>query len=65
MQYTLRDFLADQPIPEIELLTGERDFSVIPLESVSVQEMPVDDFIRPNELVLSTALGCDDDPDML
>lgn len=65
MQYTLFDFLTDHSVPEIKLLTAKRDFSAIPLESVSVQELPVDGFIRPNELVLSTAIGCGGDPDML
>lgn len=58
MYYTLFDFLQDRITPEIKLLTREMDFQKIRIESISVQELPVDNFIQKNELVLSTAIGC-------
>lgn len=61
MSYTLREFLDGGIVPKIRLLTSIKDFSAVPVDAVSVQELPVDGFIRPNELVLSTAIGCIDD----
>lgn len=58
MKYTLRDFLDSNLVPGIKLITKPFDFSKVYISSVSVQELPVDDFIRENEMVLSTAVGC-------
>lgn len=65
MYYSLWDFLHEQITPEIKLLTGRRDFRTIPVESISVQEFPLDDFIQKDELVLSTAIGCQEREDLL
>lgn len=35
-----------------------------PVESISVMEMPVENFVRRNEWVLSTAVGCGHNPDL-
>ncbi len=59
--YTLGDFLESHITPDIHILTHSIDFSNIPVRSISVQELPLDDFVREDELVLSTALGCDKD----
>ncbi|WP_298023335.1 PucR family transcriptional regulator [uncultured Dysosmobacter sp.] len=61
--YTLADFMKSSIVPEFHLLTQEKNFYEIPIESVSVQELPVDNFIQKNELVLTTALGCLEEPD--
>ena len=61
--YTLSHLLESGILPNARLLTAPVDFSHIEICSVSVQEFPLDDFIQKNELVLSTALGCDADPD--
>lgn len=58
MDYTLADLYRSNPIPEMRLLTRPFDFSRIVIESASFQEVPSDDFIRSNELLLSTAAGC-------
>ena len=58
MYYSLWDFLQEEITPEIKLLTRNLDFQTVPIESISVQELPVDDFIQKDELVLSTAIGC-------
>ncbi|WP_226038469.1 PucR family transcriptional regulator [Aquibacillus saliphilus] len=36
-----------------------------PIEWVSVIELPVENFVRKNEFVLSTGIGCQDNPDLL
>ncbi len=56
--YTLADFLTDQIASQICLLTSPLKFSTIEILSVSVQEPPVENFIQPHELVLSTAVNC-------
>lgn len=61
MNYTLAEFLQTDAAAGIELLTEKWDFAHISIESVSVQELPVEGFIRKNELVLSTAVGCQED----
>lgn len=61
MGYTLKDFLASPLAEGCALLAGAKDSGGVIIESVSVQELPVDDFIRRDELVLSTAAGCLDD----
>ena len=58
MNYTLAELLRTSAIEGIKLLTERKDFDQIFIESVSVQELPVEGFIRKNELVLSTAVGC-------
>lgn len=58
MTYTLEDFLKSGIVSDICQLTDFRDFDTIPISSVSVQELPRGDFIRKNELVLTTASGC-------
>lgn len=62
MGYTLLEFLRSEIAGSARLLTRAEDFRQIPIESVSVQELPVDDFIQKHELVLSTAVGCLENP---
>lgn len=63
MQYTLADFYEYNQVPDLRLLTKPIDFSGIPIASASYLEMPSDDFVYPNELILSTGAGCDTDKD--
>lgn len=58
MYYTLEDFLKDHASMGIRRLTGPADFAGVQVQSVSVQELPLDNFIGKDELVLSTAIGC-------
>lgn len=58
MDYTLNDFYRDNPFPDLELVTMPLDFERIRIQSISFQEAPIDDYIKENELVLSTAAGC-------
>ena len=62
MYCTLADLLENDILPHAQLLTDLGDFSKIIVESVSVQEFPLDNFIQENELVLSTAVGCEQEP---
>ena len=64
MQYTLADFYQYNQVPGLRLLTKPFDFSKICIASASYVEMPTDDFICSNELVLSTGAGCDTDKEL-
>ena len=56
--YTLQDFLHDPPSPALRVITCPPEVSSIQVESISVQEPPLEDFfIVENEIILSTALG--------
>ena len=63
MYYSLADFLHSYNNLDIRQITNCGELNKIKIQSVSVQEFPVDDFIRENELVLSTAIGCDEKPE--
>lgn len=58
MQYTVKDILSEPELKEAILLTEEHSIAMLPIESVSVIEMPVENFVRKKELVLTTAMGC-------
>ena len=61
--YTMQDFIQTFPMEGLQLLTAPVDFSVIPVHSISVQEMPLDTFVQEDEIILSTLIGCLEDDD--
>ncbi len=58
MSITLREIMNLEIMQTAEVLTAEFKLKDRWVESVSVMEIPVEDFIEPYELVLSTAIGC-------
>lgn len=62
--FTLKDFLALDCIYDPKLMTAIANTQAIAIEYISVIEIPVDNFIRKKELVLTTALGCYDNKDL-
>ncbi len=63
MAYTLKKALMDGSIQEALQFTHFNDMDNIPIESISVQELPAGDFINEHELVLTTAIGCNTNPE--
>ncbi|GAB2481071.1 purine catabolism transcriptional regulator PucR [Alkalibacterium psychrotolerans] len=57
--FTLNDFLNLPLMEEADLLTSKLDVSQKPVQYISVQEPPVEGFIRENEIILSTAIALD------
>lgn len=53
--YTLQNFIEDLSIPELTVLSRPTDFSSIPVSSISVQELPLDAFVRENEISVNPA----------
>ena len=62
---TLKDFLALPFTSDFHLLNSIPDIANIPVEYISILEPPVENFVRTNEIVLSTALSVRDKPEEL
>ncbi|SFS97765.1 PucR family transcriptional regulator [Marininema halotolerans] len=60
-QLTVRDILQWDIMNEAHVLTPEHSLDN-PVEWISVIEVPVENFVHSKELVLSTAVGCSDNP---
>ncbi|HWO95961.1 MAG TPA: PucR family transcriptional regulator ligand-binding domain-containing protein [Bacillus sp. (in: firmicutes)] len=58
MHYTVQHVLSIPFMQKASLLSGKQTAAIRPIESVSVIEMPVEDFVKENEFVLTTAIGC-------
>lgn len=65
MQLTISDLMALPIMKNAKVKAGKHVLSERLVEWVSVIEIPVENFIRQNELVLSTAIGCGHDPEAL
>ncbi|MEW9667439.1 PucR family transcriptional regulator [Ammoniphilus sp. 3BR4] len=61
MLFTLKDVMDIEVMNLAELLTACDTIDHRPVESISVIEMPVENFVRKNEFVLTTAIGCNHD----
>lgn len=64
MQYTVKDVLSIPFLNSARLLSAEQFVRSKTIESVTVIEMPVENFVRENELVLTTAIGCGNNPSL-
>ena len=64
--YTLQDFINDSPISEsLKVLSCPPDPAEVFISSISVQELPLEDFIMENEIILSTAIGCQNNESLM
>ncbi|WP_100486873.1 PucR family transcriptional regulator [Sporolactobacillus pectinivorans] len=61
MNYTLSHILSHSLMAKAVVLSGQNVLETQPVESVSVIELPVERFVRKNEFVLTTAIGCQDE----
>lgn len=64
MYYTVQQILSHPLMSGAKVLSGEKLLSTCPVESVSVIELPVEQFVRRNEFVLTTGIGCGRKPDV-
>ena len=62
--YTLHNFVTDLPMKSLKILTKPFDFTNVSVKSISVQELPLDTFVREGEIILSTLIGCLDNDDV-
>ncbi len=61
MPLTLKELLNIPIMSKAKIRTAADTLPTRPVESVSVIEIPVENFVRKNELVISTAMGCNND----
>ncbi|RWR11972.1 PucR family transcriptional regulator [Siminovitchia fortis] len=62
MNLSLEDVLAFPIFETAKIISGKNELGAKTVEWVSVIESPVENFVRENELVLSTGIGCYTDP---
>jgi PucR family transcriptional regulator, purine catabolism regulatory protein len=65
MGLSVKDMLALDVFRSCPLLAGQDHLATREIRWVSVIEVPVEEFVRPGELVLSTAIGIGHDADLL
>lgn len=58
MQFTVEDVMKLDVMRRGRIRTAKNNVKHRPVRSISVIEIPVEDFIEENELVLSTGVGC-------
>lgn len=61
MQFTVKDVIEIDVMNQARVRSSENTLSSKTVESVSVMEIPVENFVRKNELVLSAGIGCGED----
>lgn len=65
MQLTLEEVMELDIMDSARVLSAKNTLTHRPVESVSVIEVPVENFVRQNELVLTTGVGCGSDTELL
>ncbi|TAA73086.1 PucR family transcriptional regulator [Planococcus salinarum] len=65
MQHTVADVLNYEILKNASVLSGKEVLSERFVQWISVIEMPVENFVRKNEVVLTTAIGCSNDVESL
>ncbi|MFD2923684.1 PucR family transcriptional regulator [Halobacillus naozhouensis] len=65
MGITVKDVLQLPVMKPAKIHVGNERIETSQVEWISVIETPVENFVRKNEFVLSTGVGCGDDPDCL
>ncbi|UOQ95364.1 PucR family transcriptional regulator ligand-binding domain-containing protein [Halobacillus shinanisalinarum] len=65
MGITVKDILQLPVMKSAKVHVGQEHVETNHVEWISVIETPVENFVRKNEFVLSTGIGCGDDPNCL
>ncbi|MBT2599418.1 PucR family transcriptional regulator [Oceanobacillus sp. ISL-74] len=63
MGLTVEDVLCEDLLMDAEVVTSESLIGKKKVQWISVIELPVENFVRKNEIVLTTAIGCKNDPE--
>ncbi|MGB6406241.1 MAG: PucR family transcriptional regulator ligand-binding domain-containing protein [Planococcus donghaensis] len=61
MQSSVESVLNYEILENARLLTAKNSVADRPVQWISVMEMPVENFVRQNEVILTTAIGCHND----
>ncbi|MBO1510611.1 PucR family transcriptional regulator [Metabacillus bambusae] len=65
MRLTINDVLNYEIMKNARMITGKNHVNERYVQWISVIEMPVENFVRKNEVVLTTAIGCNNDVEAL
>ncbi|MFS0603997.1 PucR family transcriptional regulator [Peribacillus frigoritolerans] len=65
MRLTIKDVLNYEIMKKARIITGKDFENERYVQWISVIEMPVENFVRKNEVVLTTAIGCNNDVETL
>ncbi|MFS0669506.1 PucR family transcriptional regulator [Peribacillus frigoritolerans] len=65
MRLTIKDVLNYEIMEKARIITGKDFENERYIQWISVIEMPVENFVRKNEVVLTTAIGCNNDVETL
>jgi PucR family transcriptional regulator, purine catabolism regulatory protein len=65
MVLTIEDVLNYEIMNNAKIITGKEFAKERFVQWISVMEMPVENFVRKNEVVLTTAIGCNNDVEVL
>ncbi|QGQ47709.1 PucR family transcriptional regulator [Metabacillus sediminilitoris] len=65
MGLTIKDILNYEIMKNAKIITGKSIANERSVQWISVIEMPVENFVRKNEVVLTTAIGCNNDVETL
>ncbi|MGM0827651.1 MAG: PucR family transcriptional regulator [Bacillota bacterium] len=65
MVLTIEDILNYEIMKNAKIITGKELVNERFVQWISVMEMPVENFVRKNEVVLTTAIGCNNDVEVL
>lgn len=65
MSVPVEEVLKESLLSEAKVVAGRQLLSDQYIQSISVIEVPVENFVRPEEFVLTTGIGTKNDPDLL
>ncbi len=64
MQFTVKNVMELEVMKQGRVRTAKNMLDSIPVGSISVIEIPVEDFVQKHEFVLTTGVGCGHDPSL-
>lgn len=62
---TLQDVLDMEIMGTAEIMTGQEISTELVVHGLSVIEHPVEHYVQPHELMMTSAIGLNDDPELL
>ncbi|UFT99187.1 PucR family transcriptional regulator ligand-binding domain-containing protein [Radiobacillus kanasensis] len=65
MGLTVEEIVELPILRKAKIKSGKQHIKEKPIEWISVIEVPVENFVRKNEFVLSTGIGCENNPSLL
>ncbi len=60
----MKDVLQEPLLKDAKVISGKGEEATVDVQWISVIELPVENFVRKNEVVLTTAIGCKSNPEL-